>query len=56
MKSKKICLLLGKPEETFKLKKAILRKNWQVISKNKKRLILFLETTGSLAIIEKSNN
>ncbi len=27
-----------------------------VISKNKKKLILFLETTGSLAIIEKSNN
>ena len=27
-----------------------------VISKNKKILILFLETTGSIAIIEKSNN
>ena len=36
MKSKKICLLLGKLEETFKLKKAILKKNWRVISKNKK--------------------
>jgi len=27
-----------------------------VISKNKKILILFLETTGSIAIIEKSSN
>jgi len=36
MKPKKICLLLGKSVETFKLKKAILRKKWQVICKNKK--------------------
>ena len=36
MKSKKICLLLGKLEDTFKLKKAISKKNWRVISKNKK--------------------
>lgn len=36
MKYKKICLLLGKPKETFKLKKALLRKKWRVISKNTK--------------------
>ena len=45
MKSKKICLLLGKPEETFKLKKAILRKNWQVISKNKKLSLKDIKNT-----------
>ena len=36
MKFKKICLLLGKLEETIKLKKSISKKNWKVISKNKK--------------------
>jgi len=36
MKFKKICLLLGKLEETIKLKQSISKKNWKVISKNKK--------------------
>ncbi len=35
MKNIKTCLLLGNLKQTLKLKKAILKKNWKVVCKNK---------------------